>query len=334
MPEDLAAAITAAVGGAKSEVEGGAAAPEKTEAAPEKTEAAPEKTVEAKSEDPAPAKSDTQAKAEPDKKGDSDDDFWTPTAEELSAIDKSPELKKVYRSMQRGLTQKAQSLAELRKGSEEKIRLADWIQSEPDKAARAIAAATGLTLREAKEADSETGIVDALEEKWSKTVGADAAKLLRPLFEETAKSMFEKVVGPIKEATEALSRSAEERGIAASVREFGASVVERGEEWDDDIAKEMAVISNTMQPGQDEDGNPISIQDYLATLHDAVLARRSRAKGAKTNLERLRRLKAEQEPTSPTRTSPKGEDRPDLKAPIKDQVAWAVEAARKQHAAR
>ena len=332
MPEDLAAAISAAVGGAKSEVEG---TPE-PEAAPEKTETAP--TTEKVAEKPAVEKAEPdkpEAKAEPAKKDEpADDDFWTPTAEELSAIDKNPELKKVYRSMQRGLTQKAQSLAELRKGSEEKIRLADWIQSEPDKAARAIAAASGLTLKEAKEADSEKDVVDALEEKWSKTVGPDAAKLLRPLFEETAQSMFQKIVGPVKEATEALSRAAEERGIAASVREFGASVVERGEEWDDDLQREMSVLSNTMQPGQDENGNPVSIQDYLSALHDAVVARRSRAKGAKTNLERLRRVKAESEPNAPTRTAPKTEDRPDLKAPIKDQVAWAVEQARKQAAVR
>ena len=315
MPEvdaDLNAAISSAVTEAHTEVTG--EAPVIKDAPTPEPEKTPEKPAEVKPS--VEVKPEPEAKPEPD-----EDEVFTPTAEELAIIDKNPELKKVYRSMQKGLTQKTQKLAEIRKQNEEKTKLADWIQGDPDNAVRAIAASRGITLTEAK-VEAETKVVDALETQWTDTVGAEAAALLRPLFEQTAKAMLEQTIGPLKQQTEELQKAAAVRGIAASTREFGASVVERGEEWDEDIQKEMAELSETVQPGDET-----LINDYLATLYDTVSARRMRTKNARANLERLRRVRNEQEPTSSVRPVPKGAERVTVDMSEKDAVALASRLA-------
>ena len=136
------------------------------------------------------------------------------------------------------------------------------------------------------------------------------------------KAMLEQTIGPLKQQTEELQKAAAVRGIAASTREFGASVVERGEEWDEDIQKEMAELSETVQPGDET-----LINDYLATLYDTVSARRMRTKNARANLERLRRVRNEQEPTSSVRPVPKGAERVTVDMSEKDAVALASRLA-------
>jgi hypothetical protein len=307
MTEDLNTAISSAVQSATKEVSGEPEAP------------TPTPTEE-------PAKDEPKVEAEePSKDEPSEEEFWNPTAEELAAIDKNPELKKVYRSMQRGLTQKTQKLAEFRKEVEERVKIADWIQSEPEKAIRALAAATGLTLAQAEKKLEEAKVVDDLEKEWGDTVGPEAAKLLRPLFEKTAEALIAKTVAPYREQTEALARAAAERGIAASLREFGASVVERGEEWDEELQGEMAQITQSITPADDA-----TIEDYLATVYDVAIARRSRARTARENLARLKRVKGEAEPTTTSRPAPKGEERVTVDMSDKDAIALAVKQAREQ----
>jgi len=319
--DDLNDAVSAAIASATTEVTGEApSAPAETTAEPE-TSVTPEPAA----AEP-PATSTTPAPP-------ADEEFWNPTAEELALIDKSPELKKVYRSMQRGLTQKATTLAEQRREAEEfkksvseRVKIADWIQAEPEKALRAIAAATGLTVSEVKQemaAPPTPG--DPLMEKWTKAVGPDAANILRPLIEETAQYLLEKSIGPVREQSEALAKVQAERAMGASIREFGTTITARGEEWDDEIQTEMAQLATTVEPGP-----KATVSTFLDTLYDTVARRRERSRTARSNLDRLRRVQSTQEPTTTARPAPTTPQRVTLDMSDKDAVALAVRQAQEE----
>jgi len=314
MPDDLNAAISSAVAESTKEA-GGESTP-----APDPTPAS-SPTPEPAAPAPEAAKPEA-AKPEPPPTEEADE-FWTPTADELAAIDKNPELKKVYRSMQRGMTQKAQTLAQERKRLENQAAVVEWIQRDPANAIRAIAAASNVDLGGPGPKPTETKVADSLEAKWAETVGPDAAKILRPLFEETARTILAQEVAPYKEQTEQLAKAAVQRGIAASVAEFGATVSSRGEEWDDATQAEMAKLAQIVEPGANT-----PINEYLGVLYDTVMANRMRTKSARSNLERLRRVRTEAEPANTARTSPAAEEKIDTSMSDRDAVAVAVRLAK------
>jgi vacuolar-type H+-ATPase subunit H len=319
MPNDAPdkdTAIATAVAEATKEVEG-TTVPE----TPQKPETP--------SEEPEPeAEPDKAApKAEPPAADEADEEVFTPTAEELALIDKSPELKKVYRSMQRGLTQKSQKLAADRKAHQEEVEIATWIRLNPKDAAKAMAQATGLTVSEASTvvaaAKAETAqTLDELTEEWNKAVGPEPAKILRALVEKTAERIAEKKIEPYKGQAEQLMRDANNRGISASMREFGASIVEAGGDFSDEIQAEMSEIADLIDPKEDT-----TINDYLATLHDVALTRMNRKAVAKESLRRLRGIRSEAEPASTTRPAPKAEPSITNSMSDREAVALAVKMA-------
>lgn len=327
MPDsDFAAALSAAVESAKGEagsVAGEAAATTAPEPEAPKTESAPEPVAEPAPAEPAPA----PEPAKPD-----EDEFWKPTAEELAAIEADPKLQKVYKSMQRGLTKKSQEISAAAKANEEAIGFANWFKSDPAKAAREIAAHVGLTVAEVKKdrEEAEERVVDALEEKWAKTIGPEAAKLLRPLIEETAAAVAQNVMDPIKATVEPIARAAQEQGTSATVREFGASLVEQGHDWDDSIQQEMADISKLIEPAVDENGEKIPMPQYLDVLYNAVMAKRNRQSSVKGNLDRLRRIRAEAEPVGSLKPAPVAEERVTVDMKDNEAIALAVRAAQRQ----
>lgn len=329
MPDDFNSAISSAVSEATAEVGSEPAADTTPDTTPEPVAAAPaadttpEPTTEA---DPKPDADVKPAvtKAAPAVADDDDEEFWNPSAEELAAIDKSPELKKVYRSMAKGFTSKTQGLSQQRKDLAERTKIADWVQANPADAARVLAAATGMTISEAKaEVRAVEKEVDELEAEWAESVGADAAKILRPLFEKTAAKMQEKMLGPIRESQAATERAAQARGIGASVREFGASIVSRGEEWDNDIQNEMTELTKVIEPGENA-----TIDQYLDILYDKVWATRARKSAARQGLDRLRRIKGEQEPVTSVRPSVGKEPQITSDMSERDSIALAVAQAR------
>jgi len=288
MADDLNDAIASAVTDTKTEVEstGATVVPDEGKAAEPAVEAAAE-----------PAKAEESVVKET-KSAPEPEESFNLSAADLEQINKDPQLRKAYRSMVKGFTAKTTALADTRKSLEEKAKVADWIQSDPDAAVETLARMRGKTFTAAK-SEATDKVTDGLEAKWAETVGPEAAKLLRPLFEETARKMLQDVVTPIQQQTEELQRAAAERGIAASVREFGAGRTEAGEEWDQEVQDEMALVMNRVSPGDD---TPIG--DYLSTVYDAVQADRNRKRGVKTQLDRLRKAQADTEPTTTSRPSP------------------------------
>src|SRR3990172_229442 len=134
MSDTLNAAIASAVSETTSEIDTGSG--ETTTEAGPATESTP-------GADAAPAPAAAPPKPEPD------EDFKL-SAVELDLVNKSPELRKAYRSMVKGFTAKTTALAETRKSLEEKAKIADWIQSDPDAAVETLARMRGKTLAQAK----------------------------------------------------------------------------------------------------------------------------------------------------------------------------------------
>lgn len=334
---DLDSAIAAAVSSAEAEAGGSAGdtpadtgsgqavVPDSGTVAPSPDTPAATPAVTAK-----PAAATPAATDEPDP-----DESLVPSAADLERINANPDLLKVYKSMQRGLTQKTQKLATDRKSMEERANVADWIQKDPDNAIRALAQARGLTIAEAKREAAtavETQVVDDLTAKWEKTLGKDAAIQLRPLIEETAAAVAKQLLGPTAERAEALSKAAAERGLSAAVREFEAGVVARGETFPDDVQDEMAALMDTVSPTEreDENGNIVQapVDEYLAALHDMVMARRSRKGAIKAQLTRIKEAAAAGiEPSTTGSRAPGNDDVVPLGLTENEMVERAVSIA-------
>ena len=319
---ELNEAISAAVSEAKTE----------SGSAPEPEVSAQEEVIAiTPSPEPVAEQAPTTAKVDPVAKVDEpDEEFFNPTAEDLALIEANPALKKAYKALRKGFTEKTTAIATERKELKERAELAAWIQDNPEKAARRLAELSGLTITEARaevrEAkDTANAVTDDLTKMWKDSIGDDAAPILRPVIEATARAVIEKILGPIKAQTEELTTAAQRRAFAASVAEFGGTVTQRGEEWDAEIQSDMAALTHTVTPSSDA-----SVDDYLSNLYDTVMMRRSRTHTARSNLARLRKIRDEQEPNIPARPTVKSEERITNEMSDKDAVALAVRAARRE----
>jgi len=318
MPEDLSAAVSSAVAEAQTDLN-----PETTSEPdkPASTEAAPEPPT-ADAEPSTPDAPDTRA-------DDDEEEFFAPTAEELAAIEADPRLKKVYLSMRRGFTKKTTELAAVRKDYQQAHDVAEWIRSDPESAIRSIAAATGVSFAQAEKIAEQAVDADPIARAWDEGVGADAAKILRPIIEQTIDARIAPRVKPLEEATETATKAAIERGISASIREFGAEVTARGEEWDDELQRDMAKIATNVNPGPQT-----TFPEFMTAVYDAAVARRMRTKSARSNLDRLKRARTEAEPVNVSRPAPKSEERITSDMSDKDAVAIAVRQATRDLNAR
>ena len=333
MPDDVKDAVAAATAELNAAT-GDNATDDTTPATsePAKADPAPKSDPAPKDDKPAPAPKAEAKVAAKIEAAASEEEVFTPTAEELALIDKSPELKKVYRSMQRGLTQKTTALANTRKDLEEQAKIVNWIQQDPENALRSLAQAAGVKLGDEvvpAKATTEEKIADSLEAKWAKTVGTEAAALLRPLFEETAQALLEERLGPLEQDAERARRDANASAAQSDIRGFGASVVEAGEEWNDEIQGEMAKLASVVDPAEEA-----TLPEYLATLYDSVIAKRNRARVARANLERLRKARTEDEPNTSARPSPATEEKVTIEMSDNDAIALAVRQARQHFASR
>lgn len=318
---DISAAVTSAKGDAGATTE--TPAPETT-TAPAKETAAAE----------APAKEQPKASSQADGSADDDEEFYNPTAEELATIEASPELKKAYRALRKGFTAKTTELARIRKEAQESISLAQWIESNPEQAARALAQHTGLTIGEAREQIREAGstgdVIDELEAEWTKTVGPDAARLLRPLVEKTLNKALSKTIDPLRAQTEQLAEASARRGIASALSQFGADVTSRGDEWTDDIQRDMADVVNRIEPAENT-----TIDEFLALVYDKVMYQRVRNASNRDKIARLKRIREDSgEPAAPTRSGGAESERVTSGMKDNDAVALAVKLARKDVSSR
>lgn len=327
MSEDLNEAIAAAADEAEREVKGEEAPAEETSASePAKEEVksegeAEEKTTEAEPE-PEPEKAATEETPE-------ENDFNL-SAEELKAINDNPLLVKAYKSLQGAATKKFQSAAEKAKSAEEAVNMIEYIRQNPDASLEEMARARGYIIakKDAGEAAKEEATasagdaVNSIMEKYSKDLGPESTKLLLPFMKEVAEAVVQQTVSPIQQTTADLQRTAKERGIAAAVHEFGASIKESGEDWNDGIIEQMANMMDAVVPGE-----RTSMQDYLGTLYNAVTAKNARESQVRAQLSRLKKAKEEAEPTRAVRPAPKTDESITADMSERDAIAMATRLA-------
>ena len=244
-----------------------------------------------------------EEEAEEEAEEEVDEEPLVATAEELKAINDNPELRKIYKSMQRGLTKKSQTLAEERKSFKESSDLVNWMKENPDEAVQALANRRGYTLTRAEQKaadEAQEEAIDKIAKDWESKVRPETTKLLLPLVRSAIEASTQLYVAPLQQQQEALNRQATERVIASSVEEFGAVVVQKGDDWDDSIKAEMAVMSNKFSPGEN-----VGLPEYLSIMYNAVMTERNKNSAMKTQVKRLRKAKDSAEPTRAARPAPR-----------------------------
>jgi hypothetical protein len=288
----------------------------------------PEPTPEPPKEDAAPPKEEPtpepEKKVEPEPPEEEDLEL---SAEQLEAINADPKLRAVYKSVQRGLTKKAQTLAEKTKALDEKAKLADWIEENPDKALEIMAEKRGRRLAPTEDQDKKAEVVDELMGEWTKAFNGneEAAKTFYPLLRRTIESAYEKQAEPLLAAQAKQAAENDQRTVAANISQFATSIKEKGQPYDDDIAVEMANSMQTLQPAKD-----IDFQDYLQSLYNDAMYRRVQATNTKAALERLRKAESDTEPVSTTRPAEPGKLAITTDMSENDAIAAAVALAEQE----
>lgn len=264
--------------------------------------------------------------------------FYKPTAAQLDAIDKSPELKAVYRSMLRHFHSANEENANSRKEGEAAIAAVKAIKDNPVETIKAMAIAAGIKLAPEDKSDdkkTEKSRVDVIKELLEKRIGKDAADILAPSLEEAVASItreeLAKEIGPVKQSLAAAEKTANDQLLANGISAFGAQVVEDGGEWDEDLEKEMAdlVLKGKVQPGPET-----TLPEFLDILHSKVLMSRRKSEELTRRTERLRHAAEDKEPVTPKR--PSAAPSPVIKPGMneKDAVNLAVELAQKELAGK
>jgi len=294
-----------------------------------------EPVVETKKEEkvsPVAEKKDKE-KVPPVSKVEEDGDF-RPSAEELEAIDKNPELKKVYRSMVKGFTAKTTELAEKRKEAEAAMNAVNAIKENPVAAIRAMAAAANIKLAEepaptAPTTTTEKTVIQKLQESLEAKIGKEAADVLAPVLLEAVGVITGEELGPVKLAIEQQRKVAEAQSLRTSISEFGSSVVEDGGEWDEDVEREMATLVNKVVPREG-----VTLPEYLEVLYNNVQTIRNKMKTTEREVTRIKTAAQRAEPVRAVRTTAPAPRQITPGMDLKEATALAVAAARAEAASR
>ena len=262
-----------------------------------------------------------------------EEENFRPTAEELAVIDQSPELKKVYRSMVKGFTEKTGNLATKRKEAERAMLVIKTLQENPHQTIRALASAAGLRIAEevieGPPATVEKSIVERLQERLEAKIGKEGAEVLAPVLLDAIGVVSDEKLVPIQAALKEQAESGQMRALRSSISEFGTKIVEDGGEWGPEIEADMAKLVGRILPGEG-----MTLPDFLEVLHNNVTVARDRRGVKEREVTRIQKAAKGKEPVRPAR--------PTAVAPasivpgmnMKEATALAVAAARQEAAGR
>jgi hypothetical protein len=201
--------------------------------------------------------------------------------------------------VQRGLTQKAQAIADERKANEEALATAKFIQENPDKALEILAEKRGRRIAPREEEAKKEEAVDEIFDKWKGALGGEEqAKQFYPLLKESFESFFQSQIVPLQKQQEEITRNAQAAEYQAGVAKFGASVVEKGGEWNNEVQDKMTEKMNYIAPA-----DKATLDQYLKVLHDSVLQDELEATTKQKAVTRLRNAEKKDEPTKASRTA-------------------------------
>jgi hypothetical protein len=199
--------------------------------------------------------------------GDEDDD--RPSAEELEKIDRDPKLRQVYRGLVRRFTERTTHLADRRREVDQVLAGVEQFRADPKGTIRELAARFGLREDEPAQPSPQ----ERARAKLADALGPEAAEVIGPAVEDAV----EAVVGPARVAIAERQAEAASAALGAGIAAFGASVIEDGGEWDEDVEREMAAYVGKAQPGRG-----VTLEEYLGLLYDKVQSDRARASKAAT----------------------------------------------------
>lgn len=262
-----------------------------------------------------------------------EEEDFRPTAEELEAINQSPELKKVYRSMVKGFTEKTGHLATKRKEAERAMLAIKALQENPQQTIRALASAAGMKIVEdapiSTDNLTEKSVVERLQEKLEAKIGKEGAEVLAPVLLEAIGVVNEEKLAPIQAAIKKQEESEQLRNLRANISDFGSKIVEDGGEWNQEIETEIAKLVGKILPGEG-----MTLPGYLEVLHNNVLVARDRRGVKEREVTRLHKAIKGKEPVRPAR--PISPATPSIKPgmDVREATAMAVAAARQEVAGR
>lgn len=315
------------------------------ETKPEETETEGKETVVEKvpeeTKEEAPAK-DGKTKETP---AESEEEYRA-TAEELAAIDKNPELKKVYRSLQRRFTQRTTELSGLRKEAEMAMSAIESVRSDPEGAILALATAANLKVTRADGTPlgskpgagaattataEEDDVVSAVHAELTGKLGKEVADAMTPALVTAVQRLTGREVAPMKARLEADEKAAADRSLQAGIQSFGASIISDGGEWDDEMPAEMAklVKDGVIRPNQGA-----KLEDFLGTLHTLATAHRQRKGSSVRQINRIKESVRTVEPARPANSPAPVPKTIHVGMDIKEATRLAVEQARADQAVR
>jgi hypothetical protein len=270
---------------------------------------APAETETTEAETPATETPATDATAA---EHDDEPDTLSLSSEDIAKIKGNPELAKAYKLMNKNYTQKTMALAQER-------QLIDALRN-PDtraEAVRVIATLAGYKLADESPAAAAAApktandlVVDETLKELNKVFDPAVSLALKPVLENVAKnvaqSILEREVGPLREATGALTQQAWREQSAAEVKAFKAV----HPDIDDAMENKMAALFPKLPPADD-----IRPSEYMEFLYRIVKGDVQKAAVAKEVTTRMAAAAAKVEPkggTQANRVTPaaKGDGKP------------------------
>lgn len=223
----------------------GSSAPASTSSEPEPVESAPEaRETTSDAAEPAEEAAKPVSEAKDDEPtGDVLLDRLTP--EQIAHLKTSPEGRAVYRGLMQSYTQKMQRFSE-----QEKLWDALNNPQSQRQAIEALARSVGLQIQptDLPQREKAAEVADSMSDKWTNVVGAEAAKLLRPLIEETARLAVQGQIQPLQAVAQQVEQEALGRQAEAQLSEFRAKASKQGWEITPEVEAKMVEIGREIAP--------------------------------------------------------------------------------------
>ena len=255
-----------------------------------------------------------------------DENLLNLSKDDLEEIEKDPLLRKAYKTMVRGMNEKARALAADRQKNAEDLQLLNWFRADPDNALRTMARIRGLDMGTAPQG-AQAPVVDKVTKDMEAAIGPQMTAVLKPVIEGIVKAVVDTEVKPAKAELEQIRQATTEAGIEQVLQTFVAELHENDEDFDESVNDEMAELANKTRKA---DGVPL--KDHLRFLYNSVMYNRAQKQALSTEISRIREAKKKGgEPVNTVR--PAGPSEKGLKdfTRLEDKIAFAVELARREN---
>jgi hypothetical protein len=205
------------------------------------------------------------------------------TPQELAEIKASPAMSKLYKSLNKGYTQKYQQIAADRQFLEQ-------VRANPKAVLLAAAQNMGLKVIDPEEAGTQAhteAVVDQTMESMVQLFGPDLAPAVEPVMRRMIQQIVDSQVAPLRQTQEALQQQSYQKQAEAYAGTFRA----RHSDLTPEVEAKMLEIGKTIYPNEG-----ITPDQYLETLYTIATASGQAQKVAKVAAERIKAAQSGAEP--------------------------------------